>query len=647
MESNPRRHRSFHSELYDEMFKEANNDETRKQFWKKQAEKVSWDQFPEEILDDSNPPFYRWYPDGKINICKNAVDVHIEKGRGEQLALIYDSAYSKTVRKFTYNELLNNVSRLARILADTYEVTKGDRVLIYMPMIPEAAFAMLACARIGAIHSVVFGGFAAKELANRIEDCKPKLIITASCGLEPRKVIKYLPIVTSALELWNMSDTQRLVVQRHEIVYELDLDPATWRDYHVEMAKVKEGIDPVPVESNHELYILYTSGTTGQPKGIVRDTGGTTVALNYWMDIIYNIQPGDVWFSGSDIGWVVGHSFIIYGPLIRGGTTIMYEGKPVMTPDPGAFWRLIEDYKPHSMYCAPTAIRIIKKEDYNGEYIKKYDLSWLKSILLVGERWDPDTINWLEDKFPNVFLNDTWWQTETGWPICSNYGNLHMFPTNPGSCTKVVPGWQVEVLDDNNNPVDPPMLGKVVIKCPTPPSFMLTLWNNDEAFKMKYFSDSPGYYTTGDAGYFNDAGYLHIMTRMDDVINTAGHRLSTGRFEEVINEHPSIVESAVIGVWHEIRGDEPFALVIPASGIEFNEEQLKKEIIDKVRTDIGAFARLGGLIIVSRLPKTRSGKILRGTIRAIANKTHYTTPATIEDPAVLDEIKEKIIEALK
>lgn len=641
------KHRSFHSELYDEMYNEANNEATREDFWRKQAEKVHWDKFPETILDASNHPFYRWYPDGEINICYNAIDRHIEAGKGEQLAIIYDSAYTKSTRQLTYNELKEKVSKLARILVDNFGIEKGDRVLIYMPMVPESLYAMLACARIGAIHSVVFGGFAAKELSNRIDDCKPKLIITCSCGLEPKKVIRYVPIVDEALAMSNMSDCKRLIVQRHDVLFELGLDTTIYSDYHELMARTKEGIDCVPVNANHELYILYTSGTTGQPKGIVRDTGGTVVALNYIMDIVFNIQPGDVWFAGSDIGWVVGHSFIVYGPLIRGGTTIFYEGKPVMTPDPGAFWRLVEQYKPHSIYCAPTAIRVIKKEDYHGDYIKKYDVSSLKSILLVGERCDPDTINWLEDKFPNALLNDTWWQTETGWPICSNFGNLHMFPTNPGSCTKVVPGYNVAILDDNNEEVEPPTLGKVSIKCPPPPSFMLTLWGNDEAFVQKYFSDSPGYYTTGDAGYFNENGYLHIMTRMDDVINTAGHRLSTGRFEEVINEHPLIVESAVVGVWDQVRGEQPFALVIPASGIEYNEEQLKKEIIAKVRDDIGAFARLGGLIIVSKLPKTRSGKILRGTIKSIANKKKFNTPATIEDASVLEELTEQIHAALK
>lgn len=642
----PHAHRTYHSELYDEMFKEASEDETREDFWKKQAEKVHWHKFPETILDGSNHPFYKWYPDGEINICYNAIDRHVEDGRGDQIALIWDSAYTKTSKKYTYNDLLNHVSRLARVLTDDFEVTQGDRVLIYMPMIPEAAFAMLACARIGAIHSVVFGGFAAKELSNRIDDSKPKLIITASCGIEPRKVIKYPPIVDEALELSEASDTKRIIVQRHNESYDLELKEGVYFDYHELMEKTKEGIDAVQVNSNQELYILYTSGTTGQPKGIVRDTGGTVVGLNYIMDIVFNIQPGDTWFAGSDIGWVVGHSFIVYGPLIRGGTTVFFEGKPVGTPDPGTFWRLVQEYKPHSIYCAPTAIRILKKEDYEGSYMKKYDISSLKCILLVGERCDPDTINWLQDKFPDVFLNDTWWQTETGWPICANYGNLHMFPTTPGSCTKVVPGWEVHILDDDNKLVGDVTLGKVSIKCPPPPSFMLTLWGNDDAFVTKYFSDSPGYYTTGDAGYFDENGYLHIMTRMDDVINTAGHRLSTGRFEEVINGHESIVESAVIGLWDEVRGDQPFALVIPASGIEYNEADLKKEIIAIVRSDIGAFARLGGLCIVTRLPKTRSGKILRGTIKSIANKKKYNVPATIEDVTVLDEIQEAIFAEL-
>lgn len=380
------KHRTFHSELYEEMYKEASGDDTRENFWRKQAEKVHWDRFPETILDDSNAPFFKWYPDGMINICYNAIDRHVVEGRGDQDALIWDSAYTKSTKKFTFSEVQDRVSRLAKILVDTFEVTQGDRVLIYMPMIPEAAFAMLACARIGAIHSVVFGGFAAPELSNRIDDSKPKMIITASCGLEPNKIIRYTPIVDEALEISKLTDLKRLIVQRHDVVFETKLNKDLYLDYYELMAETETGIDCVPVPANQELYILYTSGTTGQPKGIVRDTGGTTVALNYIMDIVFNLQIGDTWFSGSDIGWVVGHSFIVYGPLIRGTTTIFYEGKPVMTPDPGAFWRIVEQYKPHSIYCAPTAIRIIKKCDYNGEYIKKYDTSSLKSILLVGER---------------------------------------------------------------------------------------------------------------------------------------------------------------------------------------------------------------------------------------------------------------------
>ena len=522
-------------------------------------------------------------------------------------------------------------------------------------MVPEAAFAMLACARIGAIHSVVFGGFAAKELANRIDDCSPKLIITCSAGIEPGKNIKYCPIVDEALsfsaKLENASQTPRLMVNR-AAPYNDDafLDRPEYHDYAKLMSSEDlEVADCESLPSTHELYILYTSGTTGSPKGIVRDCGGTAVGLNYCMKNVFDLHAGGVHFAASDIGWVVGHSFIVYGPLIRGANAIFYEGKPV-TPNAGAIWRVCEEYKVTSLYMAPTAVRVIKKEDYEGTYVLKHDVSSIRTVCLVGERCDPDTILWLHRHLPRVLINDTWWQTETGWPISANLLNLTdfktVFPTLPGSVTKPVPGYEVNIFDETNNPVSPGTLGKVVIKLPLPPAFMLTLWGNDQAFIEKYLAETPGYYTTGDAGMLDERGYVHIMTRMDDVINTAGHRISTGRLEEVVNEHESVVESAVIGYEHEIRGECPLAYVILRGSFNCDtmsvseKETLAKEINTKVRQDVGAFARLEGVIFLNKLPKTRSGKILRMTIRKITNNVEYAFPATIDDASSLDLIKD-------
>ena len=503
-----------------------------------------------------------------------------------------------------------------------------------MPMVPTACFAMLACARLGAIHSVVFGGFAAPELANRIDDCLPKLIITCSAGIEPGKIIKYSPIVDDALsqvkKIQNPQQLPRLVVNRAAPHNDETLaDRPEYHDYDLIKAEQDWPIaDCVFVPSNHELYILYTSGTTGQPKGIVRDQGGTTVGLNYCMKNVFDVHPGSVHFAMSDIGWVVGHSFIVYGPLIRGANAIFFEGKPIC-PDAGITWRIIEEYKVTSLYWAPTAVRIVKKLDYEGEFILKSDISSVRTCCLVGERCDPDTIHWLHKRLPNVLINDTWWQTETGWPICANLLNLAdfktVFPTLPGSVTRPVPGYNVQVFDEAHHPVAPNTLGKVVIKLPLPPSFMLTLWGNDQAFIDKYLAETPGYYTTGDAGMIDSRGYLHIMTRMDDVINTAGHRLSTGRLEEVINEHDSVVESAVIGFDHPIRGESPLAFVIlkGSQGCESlskeERDNLSKEINERVRHEVGAFAKLEAVLFLNKLPKTRSGKILRGTIRKISN----------------------------
>ena len=544
---------------------------------------------------------------------------------------------------------------MASILKAKFGIQKGDRVLIYMPMVPPAAWAMLACARIGAIHSVVFGGFAAKELANRIDDCEPKLIITCSAGLEPNKIIKYAPIIDEALthctKVANAHELPRLIYQRTELSgkhYDENVNSTFYHDY--ERILDEQDWEEAPCESlpsTHTLYILYTSGTTGEPKGICRDQGGTAVGLNYCMKNVFDLQEDGVHFAGSDIGWVVGHSFIVYGPLIRGATTVFYEGKPV-TPDAGAMWRICEEYEVTSLYMAPTAVRVIKKEDYDGKLVKKYEQKSIRTFCLVGERCDPDTIHWVHRHFPHVLINDTWWQTETGWPIAANLLNLRdfetIFPTLPGSVTRPVPGYDVRIFDESNEPVGADVLGKVVIKLPLPPAFMLTLWGNDQAFIEKYLAETPGYYTTGDAGIIDSKGYVHIMTRMDDVINTAGHRISTGRLEEVINEHDSVVESAVVGYNQEVRGECPLAYVIlKGSGDQLDDAQkaaLAKEVVTKIRTDVGAFAKLEGVIFVTKLPKTRSGKILRGTIRKIANEMEFKTPATIDDPSALEMIKE-------
>ena len=543
---------------------------------------------------------YRWFTDGEMNICYNCVDRHVEEGRGDSVAFAYDCSYTGVQKTYTYKEVQTQVGKLATLMKTKFDVKFGDRVLIYMPMVPPACFAMLACARIGAIHSVVFGGFAAKELANRIDDSLPKLLITCSAGLEPKKVLKYVPIVDEALsmvtKLENASSLNRLIYQREDGDGNHNDPSVEGRpEYHDYTTLMQGDLEICPCEgfpSTHPLYILYTSGTTGQPKGIVRESGGTAVALRYSMKVGFDIDAGDCFFAGSDIGWVVGHSYIVYGPLLRGAKAIMFEGKPVV-PDAGVVWRVVEQYKVKSLYLAPTGVRVIKKEDYDGVLVKKYDVSSLKYFSVVGERCDPDTIHWLHRQLPDVILNDNWWQTETGWPIAGNLLDLEkfktVFPTLPGSVTRPFPGYKVEIFDESNKPVEANGLGKVVIKLPMPPSFMLTLWGNEEAFIQKYLADTPGYYTTGDAGMIDEHGYIHIMTRMDDVINTAGHRISTGRLEEVVNTNEKVVESAVVAFEQEVRGECPLAFVILKGTM--NSDTMSDEEKDALAKEINNLVR--------------------------------------------------------
>ena len=601
--------------------------------WREAAAGVSWYTAPQRLLDDSNPPFYRWFPDGQINACYNALDIHVESGRGGQSALIYDSPVTATKREYSYAELLDEVSRFAGALA-ARGVVKGDRVLIYMPMVPEAVIAMLACARLGAIHSVVFGGFASNELAVRIDDAKPRLIVCASCGIEPSRVVSYKPLVDGAIELAAHKPDGCIVLQRE--AEEAVLVPGrdeTWLDVMRDAAPVP----CTPVAANDPLYILYTSGTTGQPKGVVRDTGGSVVALKWSMKAVYDIDPGDVYWAASDVGWVVGHSYIVYGPLFQGCTTVLYEGKPVGTPDPGAFWRVISDYNVKVMFTAPTAFRAIKKEDPQGEHLKRYDLSCLKALFLAGERCDPHTLEWATAQL-GVPVIDHWWQTESGWPICSNCLGLEQLPIIPGSPARAVPGYNVKVLDDSGKPVASGEIGALVIESPLPPGTFITLWQADERFTDAYFTRFPGYYETGDAGYIDDNGYVFVMARTDDVINVAGHRLSTGAIEEVLADDEDVAECAVIGVADAMKGQLPLGLLVVNAGASITEEALVTRAIAHVRDKIGPVAAFKQCAVVARLPKTRSGKILRGTMRKIADGEPWKMPATIDDPAILDEI---------
>jgi propionyl-CoA synthetase len=602
-------------------------------FWGEAAEGIDWYQKYEHVLDAANPPFYRWFTGGTMNTCYNAVDRHVARGNGDQVAIIYDSPVTDTITKVTYKELQDKVSVFAGGL-QKLGVTKGDTVIIYMPMILEAAYAMLACARIGAIHSVVFGGFAASELAIRINHAQPKVLITASGAIEGKKTLAYKPIVDEAINMAEHKVESCVLYQRPFLTAELQQG----RDH--DWNKLVADSSPtecVPVAATDPLYILYTSGTTGMPKGVLRDNGGHAVALAWSMKAIYDIDEGDVWWSASDVGWVVGHSYIVYGPLLKGATTILYEGKPIGTPDAGAFWRVISEHKVKSLFTAPTAFRAIKKEDPDGTFISKYDISCFEALYLAGERLDPDTYHWATNLL-KVPVIDHWWQTETGWAIVANCRGIEELPVKPGSPTKAAPGYNVMVLDNESNEVGPNIEGNIVIKLPLPPGTLTTLWRNDKRFVESYMTTFPGYYETSDGGYIDDEGYIYVMGRMDDVINIAGHRLSTGAMEEVIATHPDIAECAVIGTDDQLKGQLPVGLFVLKSGVNRDSEEIKTELVKMVREQIGAIACFRESSEVVRLPKTRSGKILRGTMRSIAAGKEYRVPSTIDDPVILDEI---------
>ncbi len=603
------------------------------QFWAEAAEAVHWYRRWSQVLDGSYPPFYRWFSGGVVNTCYNALDRHVAAGRADQPALIYDSPVTQTIACFTYRELLHHVSRFAGVLVGQ-GVGKGDRVIIYMPMVPEAAVAMLACARIGAIHSAVFGGFAAHELAARISHAAPKVIVSASCGIELNRVVPYKPLLDKAIELATAKPSRCIILQRPQ--ERAPLVPGRDLDWSELMAGAQPA-ECVPVAATDPLYILYTSGTTGMPKGVVRDNGGHLVALTWSMKYIYGVEPGEVYWAASDLGWVVGHSYILYGPLFNGNTTILYEGKPVGTPDPGAFWRVISQHGVGVQFTAPTAIRAIKRDDPNGEYVRRYDLSRFRTLFLAGERCDPDTLHWAEQRL-GVPVIDHWWQTETGWPIGANCLGLGMIPVKPGSCARAVPGYDVRVLGPDGREVPAGQSGSVVIKLPLPPGCLPTLWNNDAGFVQSYLTACPGYYLTADAGYKDADGYLWVMSRTDDIINVAGHRLSTGAMEEVLASHPDVAECAVVGVSDELKGEVPLGFIVLKAGVRRTPESVAHELIDMVRERIGPVACFKTATVVQRLPKTRSGKILRGTMKKIADGVEYRVPPTIDDPAILDEI---------
>jgi propionyl-CoA synthetase len=606
-------------------------------FWAAAAEDLYWERRWDRVLDDSRPPFYRWFAGGVLNTCYNALDLHVDRGRGKQRALIYDSPVTGTISTLTYAELRDEVARVAGALR-RQGIERGDRVIIYMPMVPEAVVAMLACARIGAVHSVVFGGFAANELAKRIDDARPRMILSASCGIEVNRVVPYKPLLDGAITLASHAVERCVILQRPQLtaplVPERDLD---WNDF-VDGAAPAEC---VPVAATDPLYILYTSGTTGIPKGVVRDHGGHAVALKYSMGAVYGMGAGECYWAASDIGWVVGHSYIVYAPLLKGCTTVLYEGKPVGTPDPGAFWRLIAQHGVNALFTAPTAFRAIKKEDPRGEHIARHDLSRFRTLFLAGERCDPDTLLWARDRL-QVPVVDHWWQTETGWAIAANCVGLGMLPIKPGSPTRAVPGYDVRVLSEANEAMPAGQIGSIAIKLPLPPGCLPTLWHNDAGYEKSYLAKHPGHYLTGDAGYRDEDGYLYIMSRVDDIINVAGHRLSTGAMEEVLSAHPDVAECAVVGVADDIKGEVPVGFVVTKAGVSRPDAEIVRELIERIRQQIGPVAAFKTALVVKRLPKTRSGKILRGTMKRIADEQEYTLPATIDDPAILDEITDAL-----
>ena len=620
---------------YTAVYQRALNDPAG--FWAEAAEDIHWDKRWDRVLDDSRPPFYRWFTGGALNTCYNALDVHVEQGNGDRPALIYDSPVTDSVKVFTYLELRDAVATFAGALRN-HGVGVGDRVIVYMPMVPEAAVAILACARLGAVHSVVFGGFAANELATRIDDARPKVIVSASCGIEVNRVVEYKPLLDEAIRLAQHKPGACLVLQRPQAPASM----TAGRD--VDWNEAVAAASPVPcvsVAATDPLYILYTSGTTGQPKGIVRDNGGHAVALKWSMKNVYGVDAGDVYWAASDVGWVVGHSYIVYAPLLKGCTTVLYEGKPVGTPDPGAFWRVISQHRVSVLFTAPTAFRAIKKEDPAGEYVRKYDLSRFRTLFLAGERCDPDTLLWAQDLL-RVPVIDHWWQTETGWPIAANCLGIEALPVKPGSPTRAVPGYDVRVLDDQGRDLPAGEMGSITVKLPLPPGCLPTLWNNEEGYRKAYLEQYPGHYVTSDGGYCDEDGYLWIMGRIDDVINVAGHRLSTGAMEEVLAAHPAVAECAVLGVADALKGQLPLGLVVVKAGVETTEKELVPELVGLVREKIGPVADFKQALLVKRLPKTRSGKILRGTVRSMADGTPYKAPATIDDPAILDEIQEDL-----
>ncbi|WP_298565321.1 propionyl-CoA synthetase [uncultured Aliiroseovarius sp.] len=606
-------------------------------FWMDAAKAISWDKPPSKALFDDNAPLYEWFSDGMVNTCYNAVDRHVENGRGDQIAIIYDSPITGRQSKITFAELKERVAKLAGGLRDK-GVQKGDRVIIYMPMVAEALVAMLAVTRIGAVHSVVFGGFASNELAVRINDAKPKAIIAASCGIEPGRVIAYKPLLDGAIDIATHKPDFTVILQREE--NPADLIDERDHDWNT-LQEVATPADCLPVEGNHPAYILYTSGTTGQPKGVIRHTGGHLVALNWTMKNIYNVDPGDVFWAASDVGWVVGHSYITYGPLVHGNTTIVFEGKPVGTPDAGTFWRVISEHNVKSFFTAPTAFRAVKREDPKGEFVKKYDLSCLKQVYLAGERADPDTIVWAQDQL-KVPVIDHWWQTETGYAIAANPLGIEELPVKLGSPSVPMPGYDVQILDEGGHPMAAGELGAIAIKLPLPPGTLPTLWNAEDRFRSSYLTTFPGYYETGDAGYKDEDGYLYIMARTDDVINVAGHRLSTGGMEEVLASHPDVAECAVIGVTDQLKGQLPLGFICLNAGCDRPHDEVSAECVKLVREKIGPVAAFKLCVVVDRLPKTRSGKILRATMVSIADGRDYKMPATIDDPAILDEIKDAL-----